>query len=54
MTAPVTVAKYERAFSRLKLVKTYLRTTMADDRLNSLMLMSCEKDLSDAVYIDAI
>ena len=31
MTAPVTVAKYERAFSQLTLVKTYLRTTMADD-----------------------
>ena len=54
MTAPVTVAKDERTFSRLKLVKTYLRTTMTDDRLNSLMLMSCEKDLTDAINIDAV
>ena len=53
MTAPVTVAKDERTFSRLKLMKTYLRTTMTDDRLNSLMLMSCEKDLTSAINIDA-
>ena len=54
MTAPVTVAKDERTFGRLKLVKTYLRTTMTDDRLNSLMLMSCEKDLTDATNIDVV
>ena len=54
LTAPVTVAKDERTFSRLKLIKTYLRTSMTDQRLESLILMSCEKDLTDTVNIDAI
>ena len=54
MTAPVTVAKDERTFSRLKLVKTYLRTTMTDARLNSLMIMSCEKDLTDQINIEDV
>ena len=30
LTAPVTVAKDERVFSRLKLIKTHLRTTMME------------------------
>ena len=54
MTAPVTVAQDERTFSRLKIIKTYLRTTMTDARLESLMLLSCEKDLTDAINIDTI
>ena len=54
MTAPVTVAKDEPTFSRLKLVKTYLRTTMTDARLKSLMIMSCEKDLTDKINIEDV
>ena len=54
MTAPVTVAKDERTFSRLKLIKTYLRTSMKEQRLESLMLISCEKDISNTIDIDAI
>ena len=38
LTIPVTVAKDERTFSRLKIVKTPLRTTMSDQRLESLLL----------------
>ena len=45
-TARVTVASSERSFSKLKLVKTKLRSTMLQDCLESLMLMSCEKDFS--------
>ena len=52
--APVTVAQDERTFSRLKIIKTYLRTTMTDACLESLMLLSCEKDLTDAINIDII
>ncbi len=54
ITAPVTVAKDERTFSRLKLIKTYLRTSMTDQRLESLILMSCEKDLTDIIELDSI
>ena len=45
-TAPVTVASNERSVSKLKLVKTKLRSTMLQDRLESLMLISCLKDFS--------
>ena len=40
-TAPVTVASNERSFSKLK-----LRSTMLQDRVESLMLLSREKDFS--------
>ena len=50
-TAPITVASNERSFSKLKLVKTKLRSTMLQDRLESLMLISCEKDFSENVNL---
>lgn len=48
-TAPVTVASNERSFSKLKLVKTKLRSTMLQDRLESLMLISCERDFAERI-----
>ncbi|KAL0189891.1 hypothetical protein M9458_016990, partial [Cirrhinus mrigala] len=45
-TLPVTVAGGERAFSKMKLVKNYLRSTMSQDRLNSLALLSIESQLA--------
>lgn len=54
LTAPVTVAKDERTFSRLKLIKTHLRTTMSDERLGALIIMSCEKDLTDNVNLENV
>lgn len=46
LTLPVSSASPERAFSKLKLIKTRLRGTMGEERLESLMLMSCEKDIT--------
>ncbi|XP_065639568.1 uncharacterized protein LOC136072313 isoform X1 [Hydra vulgaris] len=40
LTISVTVASGERSFSKLKLIKTYLRNTMLQDRLNSLSMLS--------------
>ena len=54
LTIPVTVAKDERTFSRLKLVKTSLRSTMGDKRLESLLLLSCEKDITDGIDFDEV
>jgi hypothetical protein len=38
-TLPVTTATGERSFSTLKLLKTYLRSTMSESRLNGLAMM---------------
>jgi len=42
---PVTTATGERSFSALKLIKTYLRTSMQEDRLNALALLYINKDI---------
>ena len=41
-TLPVTVFTAERSFSKLKLIKSYLRSSIAQDRLDSLALISIE------------
>jgi len=46
LTLPVSSASPERAFSKMKLIKTRLRSTMGEERLESLMLISCEKDIT--------
>ena len=42
---PVTTATAERSFSALRLLKTYLRATMKEERLNGLALMAIRKDI---------
>ena len=44
LTIPVTVASEERNFSKLKLIKTYLRSTMSQEKLNGLAILSIEKN----------
>ena len=44
-TIPVTTATAERSFSALRLLKTYLRATMKEERLNGLALMTIRKDI---------
>ena len=54
MTLPVTVATAERSFSKLKLIKTYLRNTMVQDRLSGLTLLSIENTQARAVDVTKI
>lgn len=42
LTVPVTVASAKRSFSKLKLMKTYLRNTIDQHRLSSLSITSIE------------
>ncbi|KAG9282427.1 zinc finger MYM-type protein 1-like [Astyanax mexicanus] len=42
LTIPVTVASAERSFSKLKMIKNYLRSTMSQDRLSGLAMLSIE------------
>ncbi|KAH9734637.1 TTF-type domain-containing protein [Citrus sinensis] len=44
LTIRVTVASAERSFSKLKLIKSFLRSTMSQKRLNRLAMLSIEKD----------
>ncbi len=43
---PVSSASTERSFSKLKLIKTRLRSTMAEPRLEGLMRIACKQDIS--------
>jgi hypothetical protein len=52
LTIPVSSANAERSFSTLKRVKTYLRSTMAEQRLNNLCLLSIERELSAKLMKD--
>lgn len=52
LTCPVTSASAERFFSVLKLLKTYLRSTTAQERLSSLALMAIEKEIINNLMTD--
>jgi hypothetical protein len=43
LTILVTVASAEICFSKLKLIKSYLRSTMSQERLNGLAILSIKK-----------
>jgi hypothetical protein len=45
LTIPITVASAERSFSKLKLIKSYLRSTMSQERLNGLAILSIENEM---------
>ena len=47
ITIPVSVAEGERIFSKLSVVKNHLRSTIGQERLSHLILMSCEHDLAN-------
>jgi hypothetical protein len=54
LTIPVTTATAERAFSSLRRIKTYLRSTMTQARLNHNMLGYVHKELTDCVDVKEI
>ena len=49
LTIPVSVASGERSFSKLKLIKSYLRSTISQQRLKGLALLSIEKDFLNKI-----
>ncbi|XP_054276760.1 52 kDa repressor of the inhibitor of the protein kinase-like [Macrosteles quadrilineatus] len=44
LTMPVSVASCERSFSKLKIIKNYLRSSMCETRLTNLAILSIEYD----------
>ena len=51
LVLPATNATSERSFSALRRVKSYLRNTMGQKRLNSLMVLHVHKDLTDKLNL---
>ena len=47
LTIPVTTAAAERTFSCLRRLKTFLRSTMSQPRLNHVILLHIHKDKTD-------
>ena len=54
LTLPLTSCSAERAFSKLKLIKSRLRSTMNQERLQSLMLMSVESDIMQELDVEKL
>lgn len=50
----VTNCSAERSFSCLKRIKNYLRSTMSQDRLNALAILSIEHELTNQLSYDDI
>jgi len=50
----VNIASAERSFTKLKLLRNRLRTTILQERLNELAICSIEKDILDNIDQDMI
>ena len=54
LTIPTTVATAERSFSKLKIIKNYLRSMSGQQRTSSLALLSIERGLTSRMNFDEI
>jgi hypothetical protein len=54
LTIPVTVPSAERSFSKLKLLKSYMCSTMTQERLNGLSMISIESDVFEDTDYECI
>lgn len=54
LSMPVTTASCERSFSKLKLIKTYLRSTMAQERLSSMAILSIETEIASKLDYEEV
>ena len=52
LTIAVSVATCGRSFSKLKLIKNYLRSSMSTLRLRNLAALSIEQQLTDKINFD--
>ena len=54
LTIPVTIAYAEGSFSKLKLLKSYTHSTMKQERLNGLAIISLENDILEKIKYEDI
>lgn len=53
-TLPTTSASWERSFSKLKLIKNYLRSSMSQERLSSLAILAIENRIAHELNYDKV
>ena len=51
---PATNAVSERSFSAMRRIKTYLRSTMSQERLNHIMILHIHKELTDTLDLNYV
>jgi len=54
VTLPVTSCSAERAMSRIRIVKNWMRSTLLDDWLSSLLCLASEKDILSTLELNDI
>ena len=54
MTICVSTAECERLFSALKRIKTHLRTTINEERLTDLAVLSIKRELSKKIDLEKV
>ena len=54
VSSNLTTATAESSFSSLRRLKTYLRSTTTQSRLNNILLLHCHKEMTDAVDLTAV
>ncbi|KAF0721289.1 zinc finger MYM-type protein 1-like, partial [Aphis craccivora] len=54
LTMPVTAATCERSFSKLKFIKNYLRSTMGQERLSNLSILSIENEVAGEINFEDV
>ncbi|XP_028036882.1 uncharacterized protein LOC114247982 [Bombyx mandarina] len=54
LTISISVASCERSFSKLKLIKNYLRSTMSQSRLQNLAILSIEQEITKNINFESI
>ena len=54
LVLPTTTASCERSFSGLRRLKTYLRSTVTQEKLNSMIIAAAHRDLLDSINIEPV
>ena len=54
LTLPISSASVQRSLSRLKLIKSYLRSTMTENRLSGLAFLSIERQFATELDYDKV
>jgi len=54
LTLPISVVTSERSFSKLKLIKRYIRSAMTQDRLVGLSTLSIEQDIAQTIDLNEL